>query len=252
MLRAINHAYDFQTGQNRPQSFWCMDDDDDDQLVRWVLKLMGLASGELAADWIGSFLAHRLGIRCPPIQIAEVSSDALRTAPRSVQEWARPGPAFASCEMIHAESGLRDDVMAERAEPDFLGALYALDAWLDVLDRRVAGGWNALLDTQAQRVCAIDFGKGLTPCVQKLLGPPIDMTVVNEPSYGTAVTSVASRNASLATCATIEGVDRTEIEAICASVPQAWVDQATREKIAEFLLIRQPRVRDVCSRLPTS
>ncbi|TAK66335.1 MAG: hypothetical protein EPO22_03875 [Dehalococcoidia bacterium] len=214
-----------------------------------MLKMLGLARGELVADWVGSCLAHRLEIRCPPIDIADVSIDALRTAPAEIQKWARPGPAFASREIVTAKSGLRDAEIVEGAGAEMLGAMYALDTWLEVLDRRVAGVWNALLDTDSQEIYAIDFGKGLTPCLHKLIGHPIDTTRVQEANYGSAAKAAASKSSSLDTCARIEGLNRTELEEICISVPSAWIDEPTRAQVVEFLVGRQPGVRAVCSRL---
>src|SRR5262249_30704513 len=144
--------------------------DNDGQQERWVLKLLGLSATELAADWVGSLLAHRLGLPCPPVDIVNVSERALRTAPEDVQAWARPGPAFASKLVQPANSGLTDIDVVE-LPPEMLGTMYALDTWLEVLDRRKPDGiWNLLQDLSDASYLVLDFGKCLAPCLQSILG----------------------------------------------------------------------------------
>ena len=127
---------------------------------------------ELAADWIGSLLAHRLEIPCPAVEIANLSAAALATAPPAVREWGKPGPAFASQELVASKAIDSDHELVNIARRDggaaaTLGSLYALDIWLEVLDRQKPdGSWNLLRDLSADSLCVIDFGKGLTSCLQ--------------------------------------------------------------------------------------
>ncbi|MFN8557450.1 MAG: hypothetical protein U0531_08890 [Dehalococcoidia bacterium] len=49
--------------------------------------------------------------------------------------------------------------------------MYALDTWLETLDRRRPDGiWNALIDLNDGGLAVIDFGKCLTPCFAVILG----------------------------------------------------------------------------------
>ena len=95
-LVAFNFLRDMGAGgDTRPQLFEC---DHDGVIERWVLKLAGSVAppAELAADWLGALLAHRIGIPTPEVAIAEVDAESLATAPESVRAWGRPGAAFAS------------------------------------------------------------------------------------------------------------------------------------------------------------
>ena len=246
MLEARNHLLDVGTGDTRPQLFSCYNGN---VLERWVLKLMDGAVAELAADWIGSLLAHRVGLYCPSVDVASVSAEALSTAPPGVQAWARPGPAFASkelrnCKPIDSEYELVSMARRDDGAAETLGRLYALDAWLDVLDRQKPdGSWNLLRDNSTGDLCVIDFGKSLTSCLLPVLGtvsPPID------PPYPTGAKLVADGRAALMACATIESIGSTELEEMISSVPSAWVDVSTRPKVADFLCERAALVRDSC------
>ena len=247
MLTAENHVHDYEMGQNKPQAFWCVDDEGN--RARWVLKLMGSSVAELAADYAGSYLAHRLELRCPQFDVAGVTREALQTAPDHVQAWAHVGPAFASRELIHSQSGLTDDDIAAKCEPEMLGAMFALDAWLDVLDRKNANIWNALLETDDSRIYVIDYGKGLTPCLQKLLERPTDMSLVQAPKYPGSIRLLASLDAARAACATIEGLGRVELRELANSIPADWMSQDSRGCIVEFLTLRQEHVRAVCEQM---
>jgi hypothetical protein len=241
-LEALNHRRDIGTGDTRPQLFLC---DHDGRHEYWVLKLMGLATAELAADWIGSILAHRLGVPCPAVAIASVTAEALATAPEAVQGWARPGPAFASALVEPAESGLEDPKLVE-FPAEALGAMYALDAWLEVLDRRKPDGvWNVLEDKRDGSLIVLDFGKSLTPCFGFVIGSGDEPV---PPAYPPLVRRAASLEAALEMCAAIERLDDNDIEEIVSSVPTAWLDVATREKIGRFLRRRAGLVRGLCER----
>jgi len=159
-LEALEHLRDIGTGDTRPQVFLC---DNGGVLEPWVLKLAGLSAGELAADWIGSLLAQRLGLRCPAVAVAQVSARALSTAPPTVQAWAQPGPAFASRLVEDVLAGLTDaDLLV--APADDLGMMYALDAWLEVLDRRKPDGiWNALKDVSDGRLVVLAMARACHP-----------------------------------------------------------------------------------------
>jgi hypothetical protein len=145
----------------------------DDRLERWVLKLMGKADAELAADWIGSLLAHRLGLQCPAVDIAVLSEEALQTAPSDIRGWARLGPAFASREVFPVVPGISTGALIGAGDPVQLAVMYVLDVWLDVLDRhRPDGSWNLLMQQTPPGFFVIDFGKGLTSCLVPLIGWP--------------------------------------------------------------------------------
>lgn len=61
-LEAVSHLADIGTGDTRPQIFLY---DSGGEQQRWALNLMGLSSGELAVELIGSLLALRLGLPNP-------------------------------------------------------------------------------------------------------------------------------------------------------------------------------------------
>ena len=241
-LQALRHIADVGTGDTRPQVFVC-----DHGGVRelWVLKLMGLSVGELAADWIGSRLAQRVGVRCPPVEIAPVTPAVLLDAPAELRAWARPGPAFASRLIEPVRAGLTDADLASVPAAD-LGKMYALDAWLEVLDRRKPDGiWNALKDESDGSLVVLDFGKSLSPCLQFVIGGGDDLI---EPAYPAAVLAAADINAALDLCATIESVSQTEVERIVAEMPADWASDATRLRIVRFLVERAGRIRELCHR----
>jgi hypothetical protein len=241
-LDALYHLDDIGTGDTRPQVFMC---DRDGVHEPWVLKLAGLSASELAADWIGSRLAHRLGLRSPVVALASVSPAALLSAPPDIQAWARPGPAFASKLVASATAGLTDTDLARMPAAD-LGAMYALDAWLEVLDRRKPDGiWNALRDGGDGGLVVLDFGKSLSPCLQVLFGAGDELV---EPDYPTDVRQAADVSAALRVCATIEVMPRAEVEQIVASVPGEWLADALRPRVARFLMERAGRVRELCLR----
>jgi hypothetical protein len=241
-LEALNHRRDIGTGDTRPQLFLC---DNDGRHEFWVLKLMGLANAELAADWIGSLLAHRLGVPCPEVAIASVTTEALATAPEAVRGWARPGPAFASALVEPAVSGLTDPDLVE-FPTEVLGAMYALDVWLEVLDRRKPDGvWNVLEDKRDGSLVVLDFGKSLTPCFEYVIGGDDDPIL---PPYPPLVRRAASLPAALETCASIETLDDNDIEETVASVPIAWLEVGIRERINRFLRRRAGLVRGLCER----
>lgn len=249
MLEVLNHVGSFKTGDTRPQVFTCRNGD---RRERWVMKLGGVAPAELAADWIGCALALRLGIPTPLVEIANVSIEALSTAPDDVRAWARPGPAFASQEVHRSNGGIFDDTIAKLetegpSNADFLGALYALDCWLEVLDRRKPdGSWNLLHDLDTNSLCAIDFGKSLTPCFGLVLGA--DPTPIL-PNYPSSIRRIASRAHALSVCAMIEGLNTNEVTTFVTSVPSAWIESSTRSRILEFLSGRAHLIRPACERL---
>jgi hypothetical protein len=127
-----------------------------------------------------------------------------------------------------------------------LGRMYALDAWLEVLDRRKPDGiWNALKSHDEGSLIVLDFGKSLLPCLHFVIGAGDD---VIEPNHPAEVRQTADLPAALDLCATIESVSQAEIEQIVAEIPAEWVPDATRPRIVRFLVERAGRVRDLCRR----
>ena len=134
-------------------------------------------------------------------------------------------------------------------DADFLGSLYALDTWLEVLDRQKPDGkWNLLLNTEDGNLFVIDFGKALAPCLQQtlVLGPD---EVVPPACYSPNVRAKASKAAAVATCDIIERIEEQELTEIAASVPAAWIESAKRGELAAFLRTRQPQVRGICDQM---
>lgn len=249
MLEARNHLRDIGTGDTRPQVFSCQNGI---TLERWVLKLMNGAVAELAADWIGSLLPHRLGIPCPAVNIVRVPAEALLTAPPDVRNRAKPGPAFASREMvstkaIDSERELVDIARRDSGAAADLGSLYALDTWIEVLDRQKPdGSWNLLRDNESGGLYVIDFGKGLTSCIHVMLGgEPSSIT----PPYPESIRLVADGRAARATCNVIETISESELNAIVSSVPSLWLGEQARTRIVKFLISRTSDVRNVCQRM---
>lgn len=151
-----------------PQVFSCAADDRPDARSEWVLKLMGKNNGELIGDWVGCLLAQALGLRAPMVDIADVDVAALQTTPRSVSAWAKPGPAFASRYMGDSQNVPSDKAVLDLCSGDFIGALYAVDTWLEVLDRKKPDGtWNLLRRNAANdsNPYVIDFGKCMAECL---------------------------------------------------------------------------------------
>lgn len=241
-LIAIRHIREIGTGDTRPQLFLC---EHDGRREYWVLKLMGLANAELAAAWIGSQLARRVGIPGPGVALASVPATALGDAPEAVRRWAQPGPAFGSAYIEPVDAGLIDADLP-RFSAATLGAMYAVDAWLEVPDRRKPDGiWNVLQDLRVGSLAVLDYGKRLMPCLGFVLGAS---DVLLPPDYPAAVRRVASLEAAVETCARMEAISDTEIEMIVAGVPEAWLTEGQRRKIAPFLRGRVERVRAVCER----
>jgi len=244
-LEAVNWLRDYGTGDTRPQLFVCRWRQRGDE--RWVLKLMGKADRELAADWIGSLLAHRLGLRLPQVAIADLTPAALRTCPADVRSWARPGPAFASRELADASPVVSNAEMVALGSPEELGMMYALDAWLDVVDRRKPDGvWNVLVDTASGQLNVLDFGKALASAMFVLFG---DAEPICDPLYPDSVKFAASRGAALAMCDAIEAISADDVAEIVRSVPAAWLAESERVRITAFLRGRIGCVREACQRL---
>lgn len=241
-LIARNHRADLGGGDTRPQLFRC---DRDGVREDWVLKLMGRANAELAADWIGSSLAGALGLRCPDVDIAIVPEDAIATLPADVRSWARPGPAFASRFLGRVTSGLVDPDISHHPR-DVLGGVYALDLWLEVLDRRRPDGtWNLLEDLTDGSLWVMDFGKSLTPCLHVMFGAA---DAVTPPAISGAILSAFALSGALDVCTMIENMSEETIATTVAAVPSEWLDGGVRQRIVRFLQTRAGQVRAACER----
>lgn len=240
-VEAISWLRSIGFGDTRPQVFEC---ESRGEIQQWVLKLTGASPAELAADWIGTLLARRAGLRCPESDIADVTTGALANAPADIQEWARPGPAFAS-RLLRANSGLIDAQVVQFTA-DELGAMYAVDTWLEVLDRRRPDGiWNVMEGLQSGELWVLDFGKSLAPCLVPLV---IAGDEIVEPNYPSVVRRKASVSSAMATCDIIESLTAEEIAEVVVSAPARWISDAERRCVVRFLAGRAARVRQVCQR----
>jgi hypothetical protein len=131
-------------------------------------------------------------------------------------------------------------------DSEFLGRLYALDTWMEVLDRRKPEGvWNLLNDTATGAIIVIDFGKALAPALSVL--PVLEPDKIVQPSYSPAVILAADVESALDTCDTIEKIPAQEIEEIVGSVPAHWLDDESRTAIVEFLMDRRKVLRAACN-----
>jgi hypothetical protein len=239
VLEAIAHRLDFGKGHMQPQRFVCLRDGIRED---WVLKLMGKSNGELAADWIGSALATHLDVPCPQPDIANVSAEALETAPTTIKEWAVPGPAFAT---KYIRAGDVDSwPQLSRMPIPSLAMLVALDTWLEVLDRRKPeGDWNLIIDSADGRPLVLDFGKSLTPCLYHILGTPDGIPLEGHPALIHLDVAPHLPDACLA----IEGLAEEEVKAIVMSCPQEWISEQAKLCAIEFLLSRQARMYELCN-----
>ncbi|MHB8577653.1 MAG: HipA family kinase [Dehalococcoidia bacterium] len=243
-LEAINWLQDYGTGDTRPQLFECSRRGRRSE--RWVLKLMGKADRELVSDWIGSLLAHRLKLHTPEVAVVEVTAEALRTAPQNIQSWARPGPAFASREIAAASPITSSGDLISFGSPEELGAMYALDSWLDVVDRRKPDGvWNLLLDTSVSQLNVLDFGKGLSSYMFIMFGAQRTC----DPLYPSSVMFAASMEAALVTCDAIERISEVDLTDMVCSAPATWLTETERAGIVPFLLERLGCARAACEQL---
>jgi hypothetical protein len=233
----------------RPQIFWCLDDQG--ERARWVLKLEGRSDTELAADWIGCILALKLGIPCPAVDICDVSGEALSTAPLDVQEWARPGPAFASRELTLSVAAQTDDDVLRFASAEFLGSVFALDSWLEILDRKKPDGiWNLLIPMDAYghdtgHTMVLDFGKGLTSCMLPVFGEPVRLV----PGYPLAIRRAASIAEAVHVANEIAKFTYDDIRQIVGSVPGTWIDNSARDRIVTHLTENMIGLHDLCQQL---
>ena len=242
-LEAVNWLHDYGTGDTRPQLFQCRRSGRTDG-QRWVLKLMGKADKELAADWVGSVLAHRLGLHTPEVAVADVTREALMTAPDDIRSWAQSGPAFATRELADATAVSSNSDVIAAGSPKDLGMMYALDAWLDVVDRRKPDGvWNILIDTASGRLHVLDFGKGLASFMFGTAEPTCD------PLYPASVMFAASMATALTTCDAIEAITEQDLAEIVSSIPVAWLSTSQRSNLVPFLTSRIGCVREACWRL---
>ncbi len=208
---------------------------------RWVLKLMGRSDIELAADWIGSLLAQRLAVPCVKVDIASMSAEALQSAPSDIRAWAAAGPAFASEELLNCTPPTSDTAVASASNRQELGKLYALDAWLEVLDRRKPDGtWNLLLETESWRFYAVDFGKCLA---LPLLGTAVLDPAPCIPKYPEVVRRAADRQLGVMTCQDIDAIDDGELDEIVRSVPPKWLTAPRRHEVVKFLIDRKAVAR---------
>lgn len=240
-LEALNHLHDYASGDTRPQLFACLNSD---ATERWVLKLMGKADNELAADWIGCLLAHELELPCPKVEIANVTADALATAPAEIRAWAKPGPAFASRELSHVNPGFRTPLLLRRARIEDLSTLYVLDSWLDVLDRyRPDNTWNLLLRNGPDGLAIIDFGKGLSSCFFPIFGQQSGSLA---PRYPKGVTSLLHRVVIADTCAKIQVIPQDHLVDLVRSVPVQWLDTAKKSCVEQLLIDRRERLMERC------
>ncbi len=208
---------------------------------------MGRVNAELAADWVGCLMAQKLGIASPDVEIADVSGEALMTAPGEVRSWAEPGPAFASLQIIGSVAAQSDSQLLEFATPDNIGMMFALDVWLEVLDRKKPDGiWNALVHTSDGGLRVIDFGKCLSPCFFPILGSKVDQPV---PNYPLAVRRSGSIQAALEVASRIETMAADDIKEIVTSIPARWIDEEVRQRIADFLVDRSLHLGPVCAQM---
>lgn len=238
-LEAINHLHDYGSGDTHPQLFECRNDG---ARERWVLKLMGRANAELAADWIGSLLAHRLQLPCPEVRIANVSTGAFETLPPHLRHSAQPGPAFASREVSPASPIDSTAALLDAIDGELLARLYVLDRWLEVLDRyRPDGSWNLL--RQPAGLAVIDFGKALSSCFVRLLGPPSGNPVGRYPN---SVTIQFPTDVIAQTCANIRATSDDELAALVASVPPQWLSAEQKTCALALLLERRGRIEALC------
>lgn len=235
-----------------PQIFSCdAYDDPPNAASEWVLKLMGKNGGELIGDWVGCLLARALGLRTPAVDVAEVDEEALQTAPASVRAWAKPGPAFASAYMSDSQNVPSDKAVLDLCPGDFVGALYAVDTWLEVLDRKKPEGtWNILRRDVAgdSNPYAIDFGKCIAEC---LFSVPVTKPAIMRPArYPTLVRQAASLEAALAMANSIAALDEQLLADVIASIPFPWLSKIDqRNCILSFLTSRKARVRTICGQL---
>jgi hypothetical protein len=217
----------------------------------WVVKLMGKSRAELVGDWVGCLLASTLGLRTPEVSIVEVDADALSTCPAPVMAWATPGPAFASRYLSDTRELLGDRAVVDGCPGEFLGSLYALDTWLEVLDRKKPeGSWN-LIKRNAEgdaNAYVIDFGKCMAPC---LFPPVLGPEEIRPPaSYSASVRRAADLKSAVDTAASIGELPDASVRDVCASIPQAWLaSDEQRTNIETFLLSRRQGVVATCRRL---
>ena len=233
-LEARNHRLGFTGGDSRPQLFECSDEEE------WVLKLMGNAQGTitLAADWIGSALSLLIGVPTPESSIINVTADALRTAPSSVQEWAAPGPAFGSLFVTQNNSFAGAAAVTQCANVSDIGKMAVADTWLQVEDREKPDrAWNMLIDTSLDvpELRVIDYGLSLrdhlAPVGILLRDQPAARLVCPDPlrPYLDWEAARQAVNAMLS-------MPEQQIEDIVQSVPTAWnVDNEHRQATIEHL-----------------
>lgn len=245
-------AYLRSLGQSamQPIVFRCMSDDAPQRPGEWVLKLMGKNRPELIGDWVGCLLAAHLRLPTPEVDIADVDQEAIETCPRGITSWARPGPAFASRYVGDSQDVPNDRAVVNLCSGEFLGGLYAMDTWLEVLDRKKPeGNWNLIRrnaegDSQAY---AIDFGKCMAEC---LFPPLLDPNTIATPSYPIVVRQAAFTSAAISKAKEIADLSATVIDEVVASIPAVWIDdESGRECIREFLRRRQLKIVDACGDL---
>lgn len=249
-LIARSHLKRLGKSAMEPQIFVCAVDDPPDAAGEWVLKLMGRGNSELIGDWVGCLLAKALNLPTPVVDIADVSAEAIATCPDDVQSWALPGPAFASGYLSDTQGIPSDRAAVDLCSSEFLGSLYAVDTWLEVLDRKKPEGtWN-LLRRNAEddsNAYVIDFGKCMAEC---LFPPVLAPGTMFPPAYPPLVRQAASLDAALATSLAIERVADDFVDEVVGSIPSAWLaDDQLRGKIASFLTTRRTRVSEACGKL---
>jgi len=237
-LSARNHRRDLKEWESRPQLFQCSDG------AEWVLKLMGnnLGSASLATDWVGSALATMIGVPTPEPNIVEVSGDALRTAPESVQEWARPGPAFGSALVSQYVNLFGMAQLTQCVNLRDIGKMVVLDTWIEVLDRQKPDGkWNLLIDNadDEPQLRVIDYGFSLSETLRPRdavpLGEPAKLLAC-PPSLRPHIDWGAAREAVRA----MLDISRDQVAEVIQSIPAEWgIDDEQRRAIIEYMFSRR-------------
>lgn len=103
----------------------------------------------------------------------------------------------------------------------------------DVVDRlKPDGEWNLLEDPTSGECWVLDFGKGLSSCLQILLGGrPAPL----EPGYPDGIMSTIDMHVAQRMCTIICELADDEIAEVVHSTPPDWLDAERRKLIVPFL-----------------
>jgi hypothetical protein len=221
------------------------------------LKALGNRGGPhyLAADWVATHLARWLGLATFEFAILEVTD--LDEVLFANGKRAEPGPAFITREMIGNTWGGGPDSLKNLVNPEDLGKLVVFDTWTRNCDRhppdlstRKPNLGNVYLSIEdvppgKQRLIAMDHthcfncGRDLDKNLSRIDLVKDDKIYGLFPEFIPYMADSSLRPAWEASVTQLNTLDRSEVDRIVRSIPDAWqVDPSGKTALTEQICQR--------------